>query len=168
MIIQKRICLESKFLNSNIKNHIYNKLQDLTNDCSKEHGYIIKIYPDIKIVDNSVSTATSQTICMVEFKADTLKPEINDILTGKVIMIFKDGIFLKIKDKLKVMIPCAQLSKHSYVFSKKNDIFVKEIEGNLEENKKEDSIKLGDDLTIKVKGVQYDKNNFNCFGDLAK
>ena len=100
IIIQKRICLEPEFLNTNLKKNIFDKLKKTTNnECSKEFGYILNIVKLIKIVDNYVSNASSEIVFEVMFEIETLKPEIDKVFTGEVCMIFGGGIFLNIKNQ---------------------------------------------------------------------
>lgn len=157
VIIQKRICLEPEFLNSNLKKNIFDRLKKSTvNECSKEYGYILDIVKLIKIKDNYVSNATSEIVFEVMFEIETLKPEIDKVFTGDVCMIFVGGIFLNIKNKIKVLIPITSMKE--YKFDQTNKIFIK---------KDKTVIKQGDVLNVKITGIKYSKKNYSCFGDLV-
>ena len=40
--IEKRICLDSKYLDNKIMVHLLNQLKEITNDkCTQEYGYIL-------------------------------------------------------------------------------------------------------------------------------
>ena len=156
IIIQKRICLEPEFLNTNLKKNIFDKLKKTTNnECSKEFGYILNIVKLIKIVDNYVSNASSEIVFEVMFEIETLKPEIDKVFTGEVCMIFGGGIFLNIKNKIKVLIPLTSIKDYKFIQSEK--IL----------RKCEDEIKQGDILNVKITGIKYSKKNYNCFGELV-
>lgn len=157
VIIQKRICLEPEFLNSNVKKNIFERLKKSTvNECSKEYGYILDIVKLIKIKDNYVSNATSEIVFEVMFEIETLKPEIDKVFTGDVCMIFVGGIFLNIKNKIKVLIPITSMK--DYKFDQTNKVFIK---------KDKTVIKQGDVLNVKITGIKYSKKNYSCFGELV-
>lgn len=156
IIIQKRICLEPEFLNSNLKKNIFDKLKKSTlNECSKEFGYILNIVKLVKIIDNYVSNASSEIVFEVMFEIETLKPEIDKVFTGDVCMVFVGGIFLNIKNKIKVLIPITSMK--DYKFDQTNKIFKKD----------KTVIKQGDILNVKITGIKYSKKNYSCFGELV-
>ena len=157
VIIQKRICLEPEFLDSNFKKNIFDRLKKLTvNECSKEYGYILDIVKLIKIKDNYVSNATSEIVFEVMFEIETLKPEIDKVFTGDVCMIFVGGLFLNIKNKIKVLIPITSMK--DYKFDQVDKVFIK---------KDKTVIKQGDVLNVKITGIKYSKKNYSCFGELV-
>jgi DNA-directed RNA polymerase subunit E'/Rpb7 len=157
-ILTKRICLEPKFMDSKINEHILSKLKkQVENECSKENGYIISINKIIKILEINISSANSDIICIVKFDALTLKPEIGKKVKGKVCMIFDKGIFIDVNNKLKILIPENVITKLDYVYNNSKNIFIKSNDSN---------IKLDDILKVKITGIKYSKNNFSCFGEL--
>jgi DNA-directed RNA polymerase subunit E'/Rpb7 len=153
IIVQKRICLEPEFLNSKLKQNIFDKLKKSTmNECSKEFGYILNIVRLVKIIDNYVSNASSEIVFEVMFEIETLKPEIGKVFTGDVCMVFVGGIFLNIKNKIKVLIPITTMKE--YKFDQALKIFKKD----------KTVIKQGDILNVKITGIKYSKKNYSCFG----
>ena len=151
------ISLEPQYLDSNIKQHIFKKLQDiLLNECTKENGFFLKIIKLNKIIDNYIND--SQVVFNIEYDAETLKPETNKIFEGNVCMIFSGGIFLSIKNKMKVLIPISSLTDFEY----------KQSSNNFVNKKNKENIKENDILKIYISGVKYFKNNFSCFGTLVK
>lgn len=156
--LNRKISLEPKFLDANIKEHILKKLKDITNnECTKDYGYFLKIIRLNKINNNYISS-NCQIIFDVEYEAETLKPETNKIFEGNVCMIFSGGIFLSIKNKMKVLIPISSLSEYEYKHS--NNQFI--------HKKTNQIIKENDLLKISISGVKYSKSNFSCFGTLVK
>ena len=140
IIIQKRICLEPEFLNTNLKKNIFDKLKKTTNnECSKEFGYILNIVKLIKIVDNYVSNASSEIVFEVMFEIETLKPEIDKVFTGEVCMIFGGGIFLNIKNKIKVLIPLTSIKDYKFIQSEK---ILRKCEDEIKQGDKINSISI--------------------------
>lgn len=151
--INQKISIDPKFLDSEIKNHLFNKLQKtMIGKCSLEYGYILKINKIISIEDNLIAPANSLVIFNVIYEADILKPEVGQELVGTVCMIFKHGIFVDIYEKMKILIPSS--SMESYIF--KNSCFVSD-------NTK---ISVGINVKIKIVMIKYEKKNFSCIGKL--
>jgi hypothetical protein len=73
-------------------------------------------------------------------------------------MIFSGGIFLNVKNKLKVLIPLTSIPE--YEFNQPENIFVHK------KNKKQ--IKESDILKVLITGTKYSKQNFSCFGNLIE
>lgn len=152
--IRKRICVEPKFLNSNVKKHIYDKICDqMLDKCDQQHGYILEIHSDIKILSNIVSSAGVGVFFDVEFTATALKPEVGHKYDGEAVMIYAHSIFVVI-GKIKVMIPVDKMN--GYKYNKTKSCYTK--------NSK--NIKVGDKVQISIDKISYDKQNFICIGSL--
>lgn len=157
-IIERRICLESKFLDQNIIAHLLSKIQSsTTTDCIKDYGYILDVKRIVKILTHEICRANTDNVFTVQFEAQTLRPEINSIMTGKVCMVYKDGIFITVCDKQKILIPKINLKE--YTFDESVPCY-KNSEGHI--------IKNGDEITVVIIAVQYSKKNYSCFGSLKK
>ena len=61
-------------MNNNIQENILNKIQELKDLCTEEHGYIIDINNDIKIISNKIIDNTSDILFKIKFRAKVLKP----------------------------------------------------------------------------------------------
>ena len=155
--IEKKITIDSQYLNSNLKNNILNKLKNITKDeCSKDYGYYIDVKNFLKIKDNYISS-NCENIFLIEFKAELLKPEAGKIFEGNVCMIFCGGIFLNVLNKLKVLIPISSIL--NYEFNSTKNTFI---------NKKTlKTINKDDKLKVSITGTKYSKQNFSCFGVLV-
>lgn len=154
--IVRHINVPACYLNGNIQEHILELLSKTTkNECTKQYGYILSINEIIGILDNTITSANSDIIVTVKFIAETLKPTEGKIFDGEVCMVFANGIFVNIKDKLKVLIPVTNIPK--YTFNKS--------EMQFEYKKKK--IKKGDDIKVKITGVKYSKHSFSCFGEMV-
>ena len=155
IIIHRNICIEPQFLNNNIMSNLLIKLREITlNECTKKYGYILEVIRIINVIDNQISSANSDIVFTVKFEAIILKPEVNSIFEGEVCMIIKDCVFLDVKKRLKVLV---QLGDLGYKLDNNTNCIVKD-------NHK---ISQGDILKVKITGVKYCKQRFNCFGNLV-
>ena len=156
-IMEKRVCIDNEYLNDDLYKHILTKIKEITdNECTKEHGYIIDVKKIIRIKDNYISNVNCDNIFIIEFEAETLKPEIGKRFLGDVCMIFPGGIFLTVKNKQKVLIPISTLQNYTYVPSDK-----------MFKNDKK-NIKEGDNIMVEITGTKYSKQNFSCFGNMVE
>jgi DNA-directed RNA polymerase subunit E'/Rpb7 len=159
-VIEKRICLESKFLNSNYEQHILDKAnQDTKNECSQNYGFIIRIIRILDILDHEINRVNADNVFTVKFEAESLKPEPDKIFRGSVCMIYKDGIFINVLDKQKILIPAYTLAD-VYDFNLEKNSYV----GKDDED---DVIKEGTVLSVKITASQYNNLNFSCFGTIV-
>jgi DNA-directed RNA polymerase subunit E'/Rpb7 len=156
--ISKKISVESKYLDMNINENILTKLKEFfKNECTKDDGYYLDIIKVKKIIDNYISS-NCENIFEIEFEAEILKPEAGKIFEGEVCMIFSGGIFVNIKNKLKVLIPISTLN--NYEFDQTKNMFINK------NNKNE--IKQSTILSVLISGTKYTKRNFSCFGTLVE
>ena len=156
--IEKKIHLESKFLDWNINKHLFQKLQHITSqECSKKYGYILDIDANVEIISQEISRANTDNIFFVSFQAEILKPVAGNLMVGIVCMVYKDGIFIIIKNRQKMLIPKIFLKE--YTFNEVEGYYINDIGSKL--------IKEGDEIEAIVTAAQYNKNNFSCFGSLA-
>lgn len=155
-IICRKLCLKSKFLNKNVRDNILNELNECVKDeCTQEHGHIISINKIIKIENLIISRANSDNIFSVVFEASTLKPVVDAKLSGEVVMVYKDGIFISIFNKLQMLIPTMYLEDFTF-----DEIREEYVGGDRR-------IKVGDVISAVVTAIEFDKNSFGCFGSLV-
>lgn len=155
-VIEKRIVLESKFLDSNYKSHLLFKLKsDISFDCTEEYGHIIDIIQILSIISHKIDRTNSDNIFNIKFEAETLKPLPNQIMEGNVCMIYKDGIFISIMDRQKMLIPSTLLKGYRF-----DDTIPSYSDGM-------NVIMMGNIIKAKVTAVKYNKQNFSCFGSLV-
>lgn len=154
--IEKRICLDSKYLDNKIMVHLLNQLKEITNDkCTQEYGYILKINKINKIISHEIGRANTDNIFNINFEADVLKPEKGMKTNGKVCMIYKDGIFIDILDKQKMLIPKTQLTNYTFNNDMKNYVDTK---GN--------HININDEINVMIIAVSYNGKKYSCFGSI--
>jgi DNA-directed RNA polymerase subunit E'/Rpb7 len=155
LILSERVCLKPNHLDKNMYNHLLNKIKDKYEmKCTKEHGYIIKVNSIKKIHKTQISAANSDIVCTVDFDCDTLLPFVGLVLEGNVCMIIDKGIFINVKDLLKVLITINSLKDYEYDATS-NSYF-----------NKTKKIEKSDVCKFRITGVMYSKHNFSCLGEL--
>jgi DNA-directed RNA polymerase subunit E'/Rpb7 len=155
MILKQRLVIGNDCLDENLNRHILTKLREVSeNDCSKDHGYVLKVNRLLKIVDNYISNVNSELIFIVEYDADIVKPQIHDIFEDDIFLVLRNGIFFNIKNKFKVLIPPDALT--DYTFDHDNRSYVH----------KDNTIVLrsGMRCRVQITGVRYMNKKFDCFG----
>jgi len=149
-IIERRLYLEPKFLDENIMNHLLKKISVTTiGECTKDYGYILSVNKIVKILNNE------DTFFTVLFDADTLKPETGGKFDGIVCMVYKDGIFVNILNRQKVLIPSVTLKNYSF-----DEILATYVGNNR-------NIKQGDKITVIITASKFNKKGFICVGSLV-
>ena len=149
-VITRRVYLDPKFLDENIMVHLLKRCSELSvGECTKEYGHILSVNRILEVLNNE------DTIFTVRFEAETLKPKSGDKLSGKVCMLYKDGIFVQVSDKQKMLIPASSIK--GYVYDDSSHIY--------SNGKKK--IKDGDNIEAIVTASQYSKQNFSCIGCLV-
>lgn len=162
MLIIHRIHLNPKYLNSDIYKSLLDELRERTKkECTSEHGHIINIEGITRIIGGfNVSSINCDIICDVEFKAETLKPKVNDEYDGVVCAILpKAGILMEVKNCLKVLVKSDSLGDYVYENSGNRYIHLTE---------KSKRINIGDIVHVKIRGVKYTDHKFCCFGDFVE
>ena len=154
--IEKKICIEPKYINQNILDNIKNILNDkYLNKCDNQYGYILKIYDNIHIIDNIVSTTSSGVYFYIKFSIKYLKPEIGNTYEGKVCMISNNAILVDFLDgKVKSIISKDKMGKFIY---NKDELCFRNGNNTISKN----SI-----VNFKIDMIKYEKNTFNCIGSL--
>ena len=155
-IIERKITIEPEFLYYDLKAKLFDKVKTVyENECTQENGYILKVNKIVNIKDNYISNVNSSIIFILDIDVDVLRPDINSIYVDKVSMIFGGGLFINIKNKIKVLIPMSSLT--NYKFDTATKSFIKNDKTVVKEN---------DEIKVKITGIKYSKKNFNCFGEL--
>ena len=153
--ITQNVSIEAMYLDSNIKNHILNKLKkNMEGKCTFEYGYIITVNKIIRIGDNTIGSANSLVIFNIVYEADVLKPETGHVLSGKVCMVFQHGIFVNVYEKMKVLVPATSMINYKYQQDQNNFTWL------------EQSIENGVEVTIDIVMTKYEKKQFSCIGKL--
>lgn len=148
--IKRRVYLKPQYLDQNIMKHLLTTLKNnVIGECTKEYGHILSVERIVEIVDNQ------DCIFTILFEANTLKPEAGKKLTGVVCMIYKDGIFINVKEKQKMLIPALTLKEYRFDYVSRTYINgTKRIEE-------------GDIVDALVTAARYNNKNFSCFGSIV-
>jgi len=153
--ITTTISVKPDKLNKNFINYLKTRVVDLfTDKCSEDYGYITNVKKLNKIIDTNISPTSSDIYVIISITICCLKPKIDKKYTAKVCMIFSRGIFAKIEEKLKVLIPMSSLD--NYVLNEDTNQFENKTNCN--------TIKTNDDINISIYDYEYSNGNFNCLG----
>jgi len=148
--IVRRIYLEPKYLDQDIMIHLLENIKKQTlNECSKQHGYILSVKSIIEIIHNE------ETFFTTKFEAEILLPEKGKIMSGDVCMIYKDGIFVNVHKRQKILIPASSIENYTF----------DEVYGTY--NSSNNIIKQGDQINVVITATKYNNKNFSCVGTLA-
>lgn len=154
IVVEEKIPIPSECFNGDIKQNIYKKVcERFEKKCFKEYGYVVKVYDNIQIGDNTLSTHSSVCYFNVNFTIKTLKPEPNKKYEGIITIVIPNGIFLEIEGIMKVLVPLAKLEGYTY----KDSSFISS-------NKK--VLKKGMTLTVIMDKIRFENNKFDCIGSL--
>ena len=157
--IAQRISIDPMYMDKDIENHILNKLKTSTeNTCTYTHGYINKIIRLVKIIDNLVGTPGSSIFFNIIYEAETIRPVNGLVLNGTVCMIFEQGIFVDILNKIKIIIPISFLTDFKYIpsYEKSGPVFVHE----------KLVITSGININIEIVRTKYEEKQFSCIGKI--
>lgn len=154
-LITQEVSIESRYLDSDIKDHILDKLKKtMEGKCTLNSGYIIEVKKVTSLGENKIGCANSLVIFEVTYEAGILKPEKGQYMSGKVCMVFQHGIFVDVCGKMKVLIPSASMDEYTY---------------SSDENAFEstcNTIVQGVELEIEIVMTKYEKKQFSCIGKL--
>jgi DNA-directed RNA polymerase subunit E'/Rpb7 len=153
--IIKNITLNVSYINKNIINSLIQKIKKtFTNYCSEKHGYFLKIYDEINILDNFIKN--DKIIFKVEIIVDNIKPEKNKIYNGVVKMISPDGLFIIVDNVLNIL--CCKQSLSDFNYNKKNNTY----------EKNDDIININDIVQVEVIDLLYNNHKYSVFGNFVK
>lgn len=150
------VCVEASSLDERVSDHIYEKLvSKFQGHCDQKYGHVIQVCKNVRILSNVISTTSSGVFFKVRVSMDTLNPKAGGTYQGKVCMIFKEGIFVELFGKVKVLIPSGVIPEFKY--NKTTSCF---------ERSRGVSIKIGDEVEVVLDTVKYERKNFICLGSL--
>jgi DNA-directed RNA polymerase subunit E'/Rpb7 len=151
--LNKRVILHPKYLDSSIHTHLLNEIKkNVVTDCNKDYGYILDICNIVKVNRHMISQCTSDIIFYVTVTAQIIKPRKDMIVEGEIKLVFKEGIFVDVLNKFQVFVSLPD----DYVYEEHNNVF----------KSKNNSLKIGDNVSIKINEVDYNDNQFIAFGSL--
>lgn len=152
IIISEKICLEPRELNT-LQKSLYEKItKKLEGKCDQSYGFILKIYDNIQIIDNTVSNTNAGVFFTVSFTIQYLKPVVGNCYEGTVCLVTPKGIFVDVDKVLKVLIPLTKLQNYEY----RDGSFISK-SSTLTKNSK---------VSLVIDMLCYEKQNFSCIGSL--
>lgn len=156
-LITQEVSIESMYLDSDIKDHILDKLKKtMTGKCTLNDGYIIEVKRIVALGENRIGCANSLVIFEVTYEAEIIKPEKGQNMSGKVCMVFQHGIFVDVCGKMKVLVPAASMS--TYTYSSDDNSF----------ESPDNTIVHGVEIEIEIVMTKYEKKQFSCIGKLIQ
>ena len=161
------ISLEPKFLDENIKTHIGNVLNKQIGTCTQDYGYLISIKSFV-IIDTEISRASSDIIIHLKVVALVLKPQIEK--EYKVIVsacVNGNGVYAHCCEKLKILI--MERNFTNFKFENGKYVFITGAPTHVgvipcSQTPDDNIIQIGSTLTVVIKAIKYEKNNYQCIG----
>lgn len=154
-IIKQKVSIDAMYLDKDIEDHILLKLKKtMEGRCTFDNGYIITVNKIINVGSNTIGSANSLIIFDITYEANTLRPEKGVVLSGKVCMVFKHGIFVDICGKMKVLVPSNFIEGYEYQQDSNSFTFLESI------------IKNDVEVSVDIVDMKYDKKQFSCIGKL--
>lgn len=155
--INKWIGIKPNMLGPNFQSNVKKQLESvLTETCTKDHGYILKVLEMQKINDNYISNSNSDIMVSINCSVESFNPsDIVDNLKSKVCAIYDNGTLVEVHGIQKVLLPVSTYSSQ-YVHDKFKDALVDK------NNNKE--IHVGDEIDIKITATKYEDHKFSCLG----
>jgi DNA-directed RNA polymerase subunit E'/Rpb7 len=95
----------------------------------------------------------------IKFEASCLNPKPDKVLTGKVCMVFPDGVFIDVMKKMQILIPKQFIE--GFTFNKKTNSYVKDDNDQI-------TISEGKQLRVSITASQYSNQKFSVFGKIVE
>jgi len=156
LVIEGCVILQPDEFNNNWKNIIVDKIKSKYLGCTEKYGYIIDILQISNEIDTKLDCNTTMITCNIIIKVSRIKPEKHKVLSCKVQMIFNNGIFAQIDDKIKILVPNDTLENGNYIFQKTINKYYN--------NNTKQTISKDDTIKVMITDLQYSKNKYNCIG----
>lgn len=157
--VSGNVLLNPSELNENWKSTLVDHIKKKYINCTKQHGYITKIVSISNKITSQINSDTCYIKFNVNFIAEHILPAPGKTLECTVNMLFGHGIFAEISDKIKILIPIASLK--DYKFDNKNHSFIP-----IDKKSTKQPISKGDKVKIEISEIKYEKNRYNCIGNL--
>ena len=158
LVIEGCVVLQPDEFNNNWKNTIVDKVKSKYLGCTEKYGYIIDILQISNEIDTKLDSNTTMITCNIIIKVLRIKPEKHKVISCKVQMIFNNGIFAQIDDKIKILVPNDVLKIDNYMFQKTTNKYYN--------NNTKQTISKNDVINVMITDLQYSKNKYNCIGNM--
>ncbi len=155
--LKRKISILPKFLDSNIREHIYDEIKKrFSGMCSKEHGYILEIKSLESFQTNTMGVSCHYPNFITTFKVLKLQPIVGNVLESIITMPFEGGILAE-SGPLAIMIP--EGFTNGYVFDHSSSSFI---------NIENDRINIGSSIKVKLTQSEYVENGYKCIGEIVE
>lgn len=158
--ISQNICMEPKTLGPKFTEKLTENLRNnLVNLCDEKLGYILDIENNSIQIKSNIVSPTSSVLVSVTCCIKRILPQIGKKYTGNICMVIAQGIMVNISNVMKIFVPVKNLEcfkfkqKHEESYFKKN---------------KGMYLKNGDEITVEITTMRYEKRHFNCIGILSE
>ena len=94
----------------------------------------------------------------VVFEAITLNPKIGSVLNGTVVSIHTSGIFVEIKEKIKVLV--SESNMDGMIYDVNTSTYISKVGNRI--------IKKNDIVNIKITDIRYQNKKISCIGIFIK
>jgi len=156
-ILTKNIIIDPKFLTPMIDEHLFYELKNkYEKTCCLDNGFIISI-DEILYIDNIINKDSIMITFMITFKAQTIKPVKDMILSFIPTLIIAKGIFGKIYDNINFYIPDNNLTENEFIFDEKLLCF----------KNKDKIIDNTKEVVVKIDQFICDTLKYNCIVTLV-
>lgn len=166
-----KVSLDPSSLTKNLKNDLVEKLRSvLLNDCSKEHGYILKVIRLEEILDNTIVSdcaiyedkvsSTCQLVFKVKVLVESLKPVEEQVYDAYVHGVLSHGVLVSVEGKMKVLIP-DPIEGWTYTETALLDKYYQNVDDISRK------IRTGDTVKIRLKGTKYRNKSYRSYGQLV-
>jgi len=145
-----RISLDAYYMNSNIKNNLFNILKKkLENKCNK-NGYIDKIYRITEYSDGIIRAENfnGSAIYDIAYYCKIYNPSENKVIIG-FIKIINQELIIAIHGPIVIFIPKDKIDLN--IWNLENNTFINKI--------KKKELALGDYITIRLENVRINQND---------
>lgn len=150
--IERRVCLEPRYLDSNIHLHLLTKLEDsVRNECTHENGYILRVHKIVDIPSHSIANANLDIVFTLRFTADILRPQVGMVLESKVLKVYPQSIFVIAENRQRMVIPADTLGKQ-YKYKSDDGVYAS----------KKRTIRAKDTVRVEITDLMYEKHTFMC------
>jgi DNA-directed RNA polymerase subunit E'/Rpb7 len=155
--IYDKIIVEDNEIGADIYEIVRTKLiNKFLGSCTQQHGHILEI-DKIDIVDNVISPSNGKVNLLVRCLVKNLKPKKGHVYKGKIVRVYKNGIFIDVKGLINVGVSINNIGENAMFDQEKDAI----INGD-------QIIKLNDRVRVEIAKVSYfHDNGFHCTGKLV-
>lgn len=155
--VKENVYLAPDKVNNNLMKNIFDYYTSTyKGKCTQKNGYIIDLIKINRIISNFISRVDFNIVFEVEFDIIAHIPNVGDIHTCEVFLVFKEGFFA-ILQNLKIFVHNNKFPKYSFDYT--NSTYINDDNG--------DVLEIGSIVQVEILGTKYKDKNFSCFGSVV-